>query len=491
MVNLQNSLTIADIMNLRGQSFKVVILLGVNEGFFPAGVNEDPVFKDSWRAILQQLGYNIKLSVQRYQEEKLFFYLALSSASDKAILIYQRCDDVGKVKVASVYLNWILKIANNVETFSLSKRPEEQFLTWYKIAPDLLTRQEAALLSSFKGDYKLAASLIQNPDEELFLQAFSLSLTGALGNHDLVCCRQGPIWKYIEQEGLSPSSISNLYKCPAYYLFDNILKRKDISVLQRDNLDAREKGILAHKILEGFYKHLLKNNLYDKVFAGGSLNMLQGFIDEKLPEQDYKKYGLYPLLWVSYCKNIERELKEFVVNDLQKIQETKKFPAYFEEDISANLGPFKIQGKIDRIDVATDNSCFNVVDYKTGSKKDDGIETLIFQKGSFQGPIYFELAKTLENLKDSHPDKMIYSFIKENVIKELSYDKYLTIKEKFLGIIDCLKNIIEEGLFIITPNEEDCESCSFEDICRKNHSPTERRAFLSAQARKLRGYHKK
>lgn len=492
VVNLQNSLTIADIMNLRGQSFKAIILLGVNEGFFPVGISEDPVFKDSWRSILQRLGYNIKLSVQRYQEEKLFFYFALSAASDKLILTYQRCDDAGKVKVASIYLNWILKLIGKAETLSLSKRPEEQLLTWYKIAPELLSQQEAALLSSFKGDYRLAAKLVQSEDEEPFLQAFSFSLTGVLGDHDLICQSKGPIWKHINQKGLSPSALGKLYLCPAQYLFDNILKREDISVLQRDNLDSRDKGNLAHKILEQFYKHLSKNNLFDKLFAGGSLNILQDFIDKNLLEQDYKKYGLYPLLWVSYCKNIEKELKDFVVTDLKNIQETKKFPDYFEEHIFADLGPFKIQGKIDRVDVAGDKSCFNVVDYKSGSKKKDSITTLIFQKGFFQGPIYFELAKTLENLKNSRPDKMIYSFIKENDIKDLTYDNYLTFKEKFFEIIYYLKSLIEEGFFVITPNEEEtCKYCSFKDICRKNHSATERRASLSAQAGKLRGYRKK
>ncbi len=488
VVNLENSLTIADIMNLRGQSFKAIIILGLNEGQLPASVSEDPVFKDSWRSALQKIGYNIKVSAQRYLEEKLFFYFALSAAGDKAVLIYERCDSEGKLKIDSIYLSLLEKILDKPERFSLSRRPLEQLAQWYKISPDLLNPQEAAILSSIKGNFALAAQLVKK-EQEPFAKAFSFSLEGPLGPHDLICSAKGPLWQHIRTKGISPSSFKNAYLCPARYLFENILKKEDSTVLQRDQLDHRDRGNLAHKILEQFYSHLSKNKLFDKIFAKGSLEILQDFIDQNLPQEDYKKYGLYPLLWFIYCKEMEQEIKDFVVKDLTRLQEEHKIPSYFEKNISADFDDLKIQGKIDRIDISEDKKSFEVMDYKTGNMKESALK-LIFELGNLQGPFYFEMAKNLPELKNSTPDKMSYGRIKEQAFRDITYQEYLTFKDKFWSAIKFLKDLIEEGFFIINPGENNCAYCNYSDICRKNHGPSQRRAFFSTQAKKIAEFRK-
>ena len=70
------------------------------------------------------------------------------------------------------------------------------------------------------------------------------------------------------------------------------------SLIHTKNLPKLEgdKGTLAHRILEQFYKYLLQRNLLDKISADNALEILQDFIERELPKTDYKKYGLYPLL---------------------------------------------------------------------------------------------------------------------------------------------------------------------------------------------------
>ncbi len=487
--NLQNSVSIADIMNLRGNSFKAVIILGLNEGVFPAKISEDPVFKDSWRSALQKLGYNIKVSAQRYLEEKLFFYFALSCASDKLVLIYQRSDEEGKIKIPSIYLNWLLKIAEKTERFSLARRPSEQLLQWSSISSDLLTPQEGAILVSLEGNYTLAAQLLEREQEESFLQAFNLSHTGALRARDLVCTPKGSLWQHIQKKGLSASSLKNIYQCPAKYLFDNILEKEDTAVLQRDQLDSREKGTLSHRILEQFYKYLLQRNLFDKISANNALEILQDFIERELPQTNYKKYGLYPLLWLVLRAEMEENLKTFVAADIKKMQEEKRQPAYFEKDIACAFDSFKIHGQIDRIDVSDDKGTFTVIDYKSG-KISGKTEKVIFEGANFQGPLYFELAKNLPDLQGIQTDKMYYASLKDASFKEISYEDYLSFKDNFWQAVEFLKGLVEEGLFIITPSKTSCQYCLYGDICRKNHAASVKRAFFSAQANKLREFHK-
>ncbi|MBQ6224439.1 MAG: exodeoxyribonuclease V subunit gamma, partial [Campylobacter sp.] len=488
-VNLQNSLTIADIMNLRGQAFKAVIVLGLNEGILPAKVSEDPVFKDIWRSTLQKLGYNIKVSAQRYLEEKMFFYFALSCAEQKGILIYQRCDEEGKLQIPSVYLNWVLKILDKGQRLSISRRPANQLLNWYKIAPDLLNPKEAAILAALEGNYALASNLA-GTQEELFLSAFTLSKENSLGSRDLLCKEKGVLWQHILKKGLSPSSLRNLYRCPAKYLFDKILLREDISILQRDKLDARDKGILSHKILEQFYQYLIQRNLFDKISAAGSLDTLQTFIEKNLVLSDYKKYGLYPLLWFVLCKEIECKIKAFVQEDIKRLQTQKQRPAYFEKNITCDFEGLKLHGQIDRIDISLNKDTFSVVDYKS-SKMASAFSKLIFEGGNFQGPFYFEMAKNIEELKDIEAGEMIYASLKDASFKGISYKEYLSFKETFWSLIKFLEELIKEGIFIITPNKTACQYCSYGDVCRKNHAASHRRAVFSKQAGKLREYRSK
>ena len=486
-INLENSLTVADTMNLRGQAFKAIIILGLNEGVFPARVNEDPVFKDYWRSALQKLGYNIKVSVQRYYEEKLFFYLALSAASDKAILIFQRSDSEGKTKIPSLYLNWVYKLALDIESFSLSRRPAEQLLEWYKIAPSLLTPQEAALFTALQGNFALAAQLLNKADSELFLQAFKLSVQEALTDRDLLVKPQNLLWQHIKQKGISPTALSNLFQCPAKYFFDNLLDKQDTTVLKRDQLDFRERGTKTHLILEQFYKHLAKNNLFEKLSPKGALEILQSFIEDNLKVEDYKKHGLYPLLWLILRREMKEKLETFVEKDLIRIEVQKQKPEYFEKDIICSFGDLNIHGKIDRIDVSCDKTNFSVIDYKSGKIEGRGSK-IIFKEASVQAPFYFELAQTLAELKTVQPNKMLYASLKDSSFKEITYDEYLTFKDTFWSLTKFLTELAKEGLFIITPWEKACKYCAYGEVCRKNHEFTRRRAAFSRQAGKLREY---
>ena len=292
------------------------------------------------------------------------------------------------------------------------------------------------------------------------------------------------------KKGLSPSSLRNLYRCPAKYLFDKILLREDISILQRDKLDARDKGILSHKILEQFYQYLIQRNLFDKISAAGSLDTLQTFIEKNLVLSDYKKYGLYPLLWFVLCKEIECKIKAFVQEDIKRLQTQKQRPAYFEKNITCDFEGLKLHGQIDRIDISLNKDTFSVVDYKS-SKMASAFSKLIFEGGNFQGPFYFEMAKNIEELKDIEAGEMIYASLKDASFKGISYKEYLSFKETFWSLIKFLEELIKEGIFIITPNKTACQYCSYGDVCRKNHAASHRRAVFSKQAGKLREYRSK
>ena len=73
-------------MTLRLQDFKAVIILGLNEGVLPLVPNQDPALKEIYRQslrkplrrALQNIGYLIHTTQNRYFQENFLFYLVCS-----------------------------------------------------------------------------------------------------------------------------------------------------------------------------------------------------------------------------------------------------------------------------------------------------------------------------------------------------------------------------------------------------------------------------
>ncbi|MDR0952803.1 MAG: exodeoxyribonuclease V subunit gamma [Elusimicrobiota bacterium] len=486
----------ADIMTLRGQSFKAVIILGLNEGLLPAQPTADPALKDEYRLLLQKLGSLIHKQTDRYFEEKILFYFAASSAEQALRLIYQRSDDNGKVKIPSFYLNQIRSILPKVEEgqtlLTLSRRPEERFAQYpFKF----LSQKEAALLNALQAQQKLAAvnAILGEPALSDSLQAANTLHDGKTPSvYDGILQKNNTLARKIEDRGISPNALQLLYKCPAKYFFSEISDKED-RPLERGALASTEKGTLYHLILEDFYKYLHEKDLASRLFTHGALDILDGFINKYLNEETRKKNGIYPLMWQVITTKMTEHLRHLVSYDLEAVQEFWQ-PTYFEQKDTTeaifNNMPLKLRGKIDRIDISKNGKHYRIIDYKT--KKESGdITKVIFNNAVLQPPLYFEMAQKFAPLKDKTPVEMTLLALEEDGSpdKTLGFDKYLSIKERFGQMIAAILQETKEGILPITPNKTSCNNCRFETICRKNHQPTALRSKISPSAKTRRQYH--
>src|ERR1700676_3804835 len=101
-----------DVMTARGLSFDAVFVLGLNEKLFPRLIREDPFLSDAARSgLAQALGCRLSRKMDGFQEEKLLFELATTSARKTLHLSCQRSDEEGKALVVSLYLHDFLKKA--------------------------------------------------------------------------------------------------------------------------------------------------------------------------------------------------------------------------------------------------------------------------------------------------------------------------------------------------------------------------------------------
>ncbi|MDR1123153.1 MAG: PD-(D/E)XK nuclease family protein [Elusimicrobiota bacterium] len=490
---------VADIMALRGRDFKAVVIMGLNEGLLPAPAREDPALKDVYRKALRDIGFMIRTRADRYDEEKLLFYFALSCAGSSASLIYQRSGEDGKPKIPSLYLLRALALLGrdlgDKQTFVLSRRPQERYGQW---PAALLNRREAALLcalGSGAGPRSVAAVLQADASQNALLEAAdTLNSARALTRYDGVVNADNAAARALKTRGISPSDLQVLFKCPARALFDRITSKDEERPLLREGLAPLAKGTLYHEMLENFHKHLKQNNLSGKISPAAAREMLKDFLRGYLHKDDYKKYGVYPLAWDAQRAQMAAALEHFVEEDFKLLREGGFEPLLFEEkmetEILLNGAALKLRGKLDRVDVSSSGKTYRIIDYKT-KRESAEIKRAVFERAVLQPPLYFEMAAAHPALKDKTPHSAALLAIEAQgaINKDLAYDDYLAVRPKFAAVLEYLTQLVNDGVFIITPCETACKNCRYETLCRKNHHGSLRRARAAEAAKKLGEMH--
>ena len=213
----------------------------------------------------------------------------------------------------------------------LSRRESERLASW---PIELLTQQEAAsyaalfhpysiriLWAAFNPEYKDDEQLKEMLNQAPFLR----SMMFGLDKYDGIIPKDNVIYKKILKDGISPSSLSQLWQCPFKYLIKFIVGEDDITEYSRGEIPPNEQGTLYHKILESFYRYLSQNNLTDKLFTSGAEDILDNIAQEFLQQDNYKKYGLYPLVWKVLTKQmteIQTALERYIIDNREKLLTT-------------------------------------------------------------------------------------------------------------------------------------------------------------------------
>ena len=166
------------------------------------------------------------------------------------------------------------------------------------------------------------------------------------------------------------------------------------------------------------------------------------------------------------------------------------FEEKIETEIKLDKSTLKLRGKLDRIDVSACGKTYRIVDYKT-KRESAEIKKAIFERVVLQPPLYFEMAARHCALKDKTPHSAALLAIEAPaaVNKDLAYDAYIAMRPHFIAVLEYLTELVNYGIFIITPSDTACKNCSYETLCRKNHHGSLRRARAADTAKKLGEMH--
>jgi hypothetical protein len=218
------SVTIGDIMSLRGVSFDYVFVVGLNQEVWPLRTSEDPFLPDATRSAIRSTtgaGPNPK---KGRDEEVLLFTLALRSAKQKLDLSYQRADADGRMKTASIYIEALRFFEIPVESFArhLEKRltseflpaPQECAMLVKKYSPSEVLRNFYGLSSTFVEHAVSFAEKLNSMD-----RASAAMIDGVLED-------PRDLWKIVSDGKLrfSYSRIKEFVRCGFSFYSDRILK---------------------------------------------------------------------------------------------------------------------------------------------------------------------------------------------------------------------------------------------------------------------------
>lgn len=278
---------------------------------------------------------------------------------------------------------------------------------------------------------------------------------------------------------LSSTSIDTFKKCPFKWALKYIMKihEQPFDIVP---LDHREVGTFLHKIMEEFFKKVKEE---DKRFFSANLekysDLLSNIFDEELLK--YSKGDKSPTS--SSLIYIEDTFKSKVMNILQNecdnfdglessgFEKKLEFHSVLNSE-SFNI-PYYIDGLIDRI-ISLEDQGYVLIDYKKNKAtiKEKAFRLGIEETGelkSYQFPCYRALMS--KNGMDAK-SAAYYGF------NDGKYEFVFQEDDEFLKKIDDIFNkVVEEmllsiksGKFKTTPSKDNCEGCSYRQICRKRYS---------------------
>lgn len=492
---MENGVTAADVPALRGQAFKAVFILGLNEKSFPQAIREDPVLKDYYRRILRdQLGFWINQKMERFDEERLLFFCALEMAEERLYLSFLRADAEGKPLVPSGYLAEFARAAgtdlNSAAVRRISGRLSERLK---ETQEKYLTEKEMSLLLAAEGaeeEQYRAAGLWNEARADAWTAAKQIASAGVLTQRDGLALSGKHVFFIQNEAGFSPSALQDLSRCPMkYFLAKGIGLKEPDEILSRDALAPDARGRAYHEILKDYYKRLYEEDLSGQLFPAVMTERLDASVNRFYDRKSYRQFGIYPVIWELILKDMRDKLADFVVQDAEHLESF--VPSVFETEFE-KLYPvapeleIKLRGIVDRIDVNGRNKTFRVLDYKSGRLGGKDLAADMFKKIILQPFIYILLVQDSPQTRGLKQDGAALLAINKGYSRqELSADGFESVRPRADAFLKLLMELINGGSFFVEPGEH-CQYCPYAAVCRKDAYRTLLRVRHTPAARRLK-----
>lgn len=385
----QDQVIVGDTERSRSHKVKAIFIIGLNDGVFPSVHKDEGFFNDQDRIFLKEKGIELaKGTIDNLYDDNFNIYKAFTTAEEKLFLSYSSSDIDGKPLRASNFILKLKKILINLkEESDLLDNDNNNIIIEKSLYDNLIINinyinKRNNNLNNLENNIFLNYKYFKENDNYKEVLKSNLEYIKLL-----------KIPKNIKKENAqrlfgnklttSVSKLESFKACPYEYFLQYSLKLKEREELKIKSLDT---GSFMHEIIDLFFKEIKNKNIDIKnIDLKIEETIIDKIIENKLQEaKNYifvatKKYRLL----VKRLKKIILKSIEYIILSLKasdfKIMDTE---IAFDEK-GNHYKPIKIKlengktveiiGKIDRVDIAEDesNKYIRIIDYKSSLKDMD------------------------------------------------------------------------------------------------------------------------
>lgn len=392
----------------RNPNLKLALVLGLNEGVFPAPPQEDPLLTELERDTLQLHGASLGASLRhRLGHEWFYGYIACTRASERLVLTAAQTNARGNPLNRSAFFDHLKKIF-----------PALEIESWHAPAPftDVEHVNEIvapAIRATRNSDSPNSQTEHWSFDSERFPQ-LSSALTKARQiatapdrlSLDVAAQLYGP------ELATSISALENFAACPFKFFVSHGLRAAE---RKKFDLDSRERGSFQHEVLTCFHHELSSENLrWRDITPDQAATRVRRIGERILPEYrhglllsdparhfaaEHLLTSLETLVRVLIGWARDYQFDPVLVETGFGLSNNSPWPAWrIELDRGRAL---LLRGRIDRVDLWRDPSTGTalavVVDYKSSSRKPD--EVKLHHGLQLQLPAYLAVLEQLPDVR--------------------------------------------------------------------------------------------
>ena len=489
----------------RGLNFRVLFLVGMNEGVFPRTIREDAFLRDRDREVLERdLGYKVSQKLAAFDEEKMIFALLVNATRERLYCSFQRSDETGRILAPSWYLTELKRTLGDEQIFedtiprSMTRKADSKPFN----REELLLPEELAIRLSLEERESTSLIAGANLSPALFEQGLKtiarIDLSAdRLDVFDGMIESPAEYWRRLSERGLSPTGLELYARCPFQYFARQVLGLERLEAPE-DALgpSLAEFGELGHSILKLTYRELIQRGYFTGKASTVSVeSVLNAAAQTAFADYETTKPIGYPLIWETLREALTQLILAVVRSDLQELAESGYVPADFESDLVDHfpatcpepLSGFAIRGRTDRIDIDRKQNRLRVVDYKfkfgaNPRAEDNNLSRAALRGEHLQPPFYSLLGKAKRAREDPHGAatqiEACFYYVASRwndgplVTKSFSAEELSgKIGNEIKNTIAQLAKGIHSGQFFIQRGEQ-CRYCEVAEVCRKNHPPS-------------------
>ena len=489
----------------RGLKFRVLFILGMNEGVFPRTIREDAFLRDNDRDVLERdLGYKVSQKLTAFDEEKLLFTLLVGAARERLYCSFQRSDESGRVLAASWYIDELERVLGAaarqsdpvsiprsiVEKAATPPFDRQEFLLPAELAvrltlaaedPSPLIEATLPLPALYKQGRKVVTELDRSAER---LHSYD-GLVGELDNH----------WRQLSGRGLAPTALETYARCPFQFFARHVLGLQPLD-RPEENLgpSPAEYGELGHEILKSFYRVLIDSRYFTTTTSTTDVeSTLRAAAACAFADYEANNPVGYPLAWESVKEGLLQLLRQVVAQDLGELASSGFAPVSLESEVTSQLAAdwpeplndLAIRGRMDRID--RNDARLRVIDYKfklgaTPASQDKNLIRAALRGERLQPPFYYLLAQRWAEEQAAGAGRPLIEadfyyiaprwpggpLVQTPYGAEGLADKVGAATKRTIAY---LADGVRRGRFFINCGEH-CGRCDVAPICRKNHPPS-------------------